>query len=592
MEFHYSSDRNVQMLIYLLKENNIKKIIISPGTTNIPFVASVQQDDYFETYSAVDERGAAYMACGMAYESSEPVVITCTGATASRNYMPGLSEAFYRKLPILAVTGAHDYSNAGNLFPQFIDRSAQPKDIVKLSVSLEPINSAQDEWACNLKLNKALLELRRNGGGPVHINLTAMPNSNFEVRELPKTRVIKRYTVEDDMPELAANKKIAISVGAHMPWSSKLTELVEAFCSSYDAIVLTDHSSGYKGVYSVNPAIATSQERYVTPITDIDLLIHIGEHSGDYYTYYSLMRVKEVWRISKDGELRDTFKQLTKLFDMSEERFFDYYVHSTNEEKAFYLNQSKNELESIYNNIPELPFSNIWLAKTIAPKIPENSAVHLGVSNTMRSWTFFEFPKSVMSIANVGCRGIDGSISTALGMSLANKDKLHYCILGDLTFFYNLNALANRQLGSNLRVLLINNGRGTEFKLYPHVGRRMLDEAVDPFVAAAGHNGKQSPTLVKHFSEDLGFTYLSASSKDEALSALDVFLNDKITDKPMLFEVFTDSENENLALKLIRNICTDPKELAKAEAKRAVKDKVKNILGDNITKKVKDILIK
>lgn len=103
MEKYYTSERNAQIVIALLKANNIRKIIVSPGATNITFVASIQQDPYFEIYSSVDERSAAYMACGLAAESGEPVVLSCTGATASRNYLPGLTEAFYRKLPVLAI---------------------------------------------------------------------------------------------------------------------------------------------------------------------------------------------------------------------------------------------------------------------------------------------------------------------------------------------------------------------------------------------------------------------------------------------------------------------------------------------------------
>ena len=190
----------------------------------------------------------------------------------------------------------------------------------------------------------------------------------------------------------------------------------------------------------------------------------------------------------------------------------------------------------------------------------------------------------MLSVANVGVRGIDGAISSALGMSLADRNRIHYCVLGDLTFFYNINALGNRQVGSNLRILLINNGKGTEFCLYPHIGRRYMNSEVEKFVAAGGHNGNKSDTLVKHFSEDLGFTYLSASTKEEALKELDVFLDEKMSEKPILFEVFTDSEDENEALKLIRNIREDTTGF--------LKGKMKEVLGEKGISKVKNLLKK
>lgn len=126
MDFYYSSNENVQILVALLKAHGIKRVIASPGTTNLELMVSLQHDDFFEMYSCVDERSAAYMACGLATETNEPVVITCTEATASRDYYPGLTEAFHRKLPILAVTGLHDYKYIGQLEPQVIDRRVSP----------------------------------------------------------------------------------------------------------------------------------------------------------------------------------------------------------------------------------------------------------------------------------------------------------------------------------------------------------------------------------------------------------------------------------------------------------------------------------
>ena len=167
----YTAEANKQILIALLKAHNIHKVIASPGTTNITFVGSIQNDPWFEIYSSVDERSAAYMACGMAAESGEPVVLTCTGATASRNYIPGLTEAYYRKLPVLAVTASQHFGRAGQYSPQMLDRTRPPIDCVKMNVNIPMIQSAEDRWAYTVMMNDAILELRHNGGGPVLINI-------------------------------------------------------------------------------------------------------------------------------------------------------------------------------------------------------------------------------------------------------------------------------------------------------------------------------------------------------------------------------------------------------------------------------------
>ena len=137
---YYTNERNVQIVLSLLKAHGIRKVIASPGTTNMTFVGSIQNDPFFEIYSVVDERSAAYMACGMAAESGEPVVLSCTGATASRNYYSGLTEAFYRKLPVLAVTSHQGTDRIGHLIAQNIDRRQLPRDLVKLSVDIPSVH--------------------------------------------------------------------------------------------------------------------------------------------------------------------------------------------------------------------------------------------------------------------------------------------------------------------------------------------------------------------------------------------------------------------------------------------------------------------
>ena len=170
---NYTDEKTAQVVLALLKKHGIRKVIASPGTTNMALVASMQSDQYFEMYSSVDERSAAYMACGLAAESKEPVVISCTGATASRNYLPGLTEAYYRKLPVLAVTSMQGEGREGHHIAQVIDRSVLPvADTAKFSVALPVIKDDEDFWDCEIKVNQAILELNRHGGGPVHTLLT------------------------------------------------------------------------------------------------------------------------------------------------------------------------------------------------------------------------------------------------------------------------------------------------------------------------------------------------------------------------------------------------------------------------------------
>lgn len=540
---YYTNERQILILIALLKANGIRKIVASPGATNVTFIGSVQQDSFFKIYSCVDERSAAYMACGLAAECGEPVVLTCTGATSSRNYLPGLTEAYYKHLPILAVTSSQLTERVGHLIAQVIDRSVVAKDVAQLSVCLPVIKDENDVWACELKVNQALLALKRHGGGPVHINLETSYSRDFSVKQLPEVRVIDRITFHDEFPVLP-DGHVAVFVGSHKVWTKDETEVLDKFCASHNAVVFCDHTSGYKGKYRFLSALVKGQAYSQPVLPEIETLIHIGDVSGDYYTLG--ISAKQVWRVSEDGELRDTFRKLRYVFEMPESAFFAHYTDSEVGDDS-YLALCKKAYEDVYSHIPELPFSNIWVARQLAPCLPENSVLHLGILNTLRSWNFFEIPVSVLSYSNVGGFGIDGDMSSLIGASLANPEKLYFGVLGDLAFFYDMNVMGNHHVGRNVRIMLVNNGRGTEFRNYNHMAN-MFGADADAYMAAAGHYGNKSKDLVKHYAEDLGFEYMCASSKDEFNSVYQKFVTVDMTDKPMLFEVFTDSKDESDAL--------------------------------------------
>ena len=545
----YSNDKNAQILLSLLKAHNIRKVIASPGTTNIAIVGSMQHDEYFEMYSSVDERSACYMACGLAAESGEPVVIVCTEATASRNYFPGLTEAYYRKLPILVIAGSHGEHTTGHLHSQVIDRTQSPKDTVKYSAFVNKIGNEKDKLHNTTIINRALTELKRHGGGPVLISIVASPRG-FDTEALPQVKAIKYYHKEALFPELQAGS-IAIFVGAHVRMSADVSQAIDRFCSVHNAVVFCDHTSGYNGAYKVNFALVCAQKEYRSKLVSPDLLIHIGEVSGDTYTTRALTP-KKVWRISEDGEIRDLFESLDSVFETDDLTFFMHYATGEGSMTS-YLEKCKAEYEECLAAFPKLAFGNIYVAKRLSSCLPANAVIHFGIFNSLRSWNFFKLDASIQSSCNVGGFGIDGALSTLIGASLANPKRLHFLTVGDLAFFYDLNSLGNRHIGHNIRILLVNNGRGFEFRKKDHPGYK-FGESADLYIAAGGHFGNKSKTLVKEFTENLGFEYLTASTKEEFEAVCSHFVDEKLTDKPMVFEVFPETKDEISNLDAVRHI--------------------------------------
>ena len=577
---YYTVERNVQIVISLLKAHGIRKVIASPGTTNMTFVGSIQNDPFFEIYSSVDERSAAYLACGMAEESGEPVVISCTGATASRNYMSGLTEAYYRKLPVLAITSHRGTQAIGHLIDQQIDRRQIPNDIAMESVTVPLVKDSTDEKFCVVEASKAILALKQNGGGPAHINLFTAYNPDFSVKELPPVRVIRRFSKNDELPKISGFERIAVFVGSHHNFTAEQTAAIDKFCATYDAVVFTDHTSGYRGKYEVVFPLVRCQKKYQTTLSKVDLLIHIGEVSGCYEAPFA----KVVWRVGEDGALRDRFGKLTNVFMMPEVEFFNYYSKE-GVNKDDYLKACQEEYKKVLNLMPEIPFGNIWMAKQMVSKLPAECELHLGILNSLRSWNYFKLPVGIQAKCNVGGFGIDGGVSSMIGASFVNPNKLFVGVFGELAFFYDMNVVANRHIGKNIRLMVINNGRGTEFRNYDHPCSIFGEEA-DPYMAAAGHFGNKSCDLLRHYSTDLGYEYLSASNKEEFLKVVNRFLIPEITEKPMILEVFTDTQDESDALEIIKNYMFDTKMVMKAEAKVFAK----NLLGEKGIKILKKVV--
>lgn len=579
-KFYYTNERNVQIVIALLKAHGIHRVIASPGTTNMTFVVSIENDPWFQIWSSVDERSAAYLACGMAAETGEPVVISCTGATASRNYMPGLTEAYYRKLPVLAITSTRGNHKVGHLIDQQIDRRNIPNDIAMESVTIPMVKDMEDERYCEVEANKAILALKLNGGGPAHINMYTKYSQDFSVKELPKANAIFRHTVFDDkLPEIPRDGRIVIFVGAHTDFSERLTAAVDRFCATYDAVVLCDHTSGYRGKYEVHYQLVCGQKQWRSPLSKASLCIHIGEVSGNQFN----VSASHTWRVSPDGKLRDTFGNLRRVFMMPEEEFFERYAKA-GENHTELLEAMTEEVETMKEKMPELPFSNIWIAQHMVDRLPKNCELHLGIYHSLRSWNFFKLPDGIQAKCNVGGFGIDGAVSTMMGASFARPDKLFIGVFGDLAFFYDMNVVGNRHVGNNVRLLLINNGKGNEFRNYNHPCY-FLGEEADKYVAAAGHYGNKSHCLVKDYATDLGYEYLSANNKEEFNAVMDRFLTPELTDKPMLLEMFTETDDESNALEQTLNIITDPKYILK----RQIKSIAKGILGEDVVKFVKKI---
>ena len=570
-------------MLSLLKAHNIKHIVINPGTTNMPIIRGVQNDPFFTCYSVVDERSAMYFAIGLYLELGVPIATTCTSAQATRNYIPGLTEAFYKHIPILAITTSKHPKYTGQEYLQGPDQTSLPVDAVKKTFALPYVANHIDELHCVRVANEAILELTHRTSGPVQLNIHMIDSeaSMYTYPKLPEVRVIKRYMVWDEWDVLfeKENKKIMIVIGEHRPFSKKQIESLTSFVETHNAFIYVNHLSNYHGRYAVSANLALSCMDNKEFISDYkpDILITIGGQTGDYPIFGKLSdggeRSFEHWRISESGSIVDTYDKLTKVFECPFEVFFNRLKGDTPVQHTYF-----EEWEKMTQNvsIPEdLSFSNAYLAQQLHKSIPENSYLNLAILNSLRNWSFFAFDSSITCYSNVAAFGIDGCMSVLLGQSVAS-DTLSFMVIGDLSFFYDMNSLGIRHLKNNIRILLINNNCGAEFKLYSHPAYQFGKEG-DPFIAAVGHNSD-----AKGWIEANNFKYLSAKNKDEFLKNKDEFLQD--SDRSIVFEVFTTPEDESMALKMI----IDSNRRATLRSK--IRDKIQPLIGERGVQLLKKIV--
>ena len=555
-----------KLLIELLKKYGIKKLVLSSGARNIPFVTKVENDKDFECFSVIDERNAAFFALGLAQESKEIVAIACTSGTAASNYITGITEAYYSHVPIVVITFDRSPYMYKQLETQKIDQISIFESITKKSVSLPVIKDKEDLWYCQRIINEALISLDKHGKGPVHINIPLVGNMNTlyddvlakkENSEATKIEYISKNSDKlwNEMGQkLLKKKKVLIVIGQELPFDKKDEEIIRKFCNLMHYPVLADNLANFKcdEFILAGPIIKALNSKSIAKLLP-EVVITFGDNFQERIK--ELLRVYqgkfEHWAINQDGEVQDCFKSQTAVFESNPIEFFKYYLKMF-EGKEYsndtYLKAWKKVSEAI--NLPEMPFTNFHVTKEFAKLIPNNSVLHLSILNATRQMQFFELDKSIRVYSNVNAFGIDGCLPTFMGQAYATNE-LAFIVIGDLSFFYGMNALGIKHIKNNVRVLMINNGGGAEFHIQPDANNI---PSIDWHIGAA-HNRK-----AKGWAESLGYKYLSANDKESLNETLKEFVS-KESNTPIFLEVFTNmKEDGEFCLSVYRHMekCITP----------------------------------
>lgn len=546
----YTDKKNILQLAALLEVYGITKVVLCPGSRNVPIAHTLSNHPAFTCYAMTDERSAGYFALGLALNSGKPVAVCCTSGTALLNLHPAVAEAFYQKVPLIVISADRPAAWIGQMDGQTLPQPDVFRTLVKKSVNLPEIHTDEDEWFCNRLINEALLETNHHGKGPVHINVpVSEPLFGFTTAALPGVRVITRYQglniydrdYNDLIDRMNKYRKRMIVVGQ--------MNLIYLFEKRYTKLLykhfawLTEHIGNQTvpgiPVKNFDTALYAMPEEQMNRMTP-DLLITYGGHivSKRLKKFLRQHPPKEHWHVSPDGEVTDLYCSLTTVIEMDPFEFLEKIAGLLENHTPEYPRIWEDYCKAVPE--PEFAYSEMAAVGALIKSLPEKSVLHLANSSVVRYAQLYAISPTIEVCCNRGTSGIEGSLSTAVGYA-ATSDKLNFAAIGDLSFFYDMNALWNGNLHNNLRILLLNNGGGEIFQALP--GFKM-NERTHRYVTASHQ------TSAEGWATERGFSYSAVHNAEELAAAMSAFTQtEQPSEHPLFMEVFTDKAEDVRLLK-------------------------------------------
>ena len=490
----YSSKQNVNILTSLLVAHGIHHAVVCPGSRNAPIVHNLNECPDIQCYPVTDERSAGFYALGMTQALKEPVVVCVTSGTALLNLYPAVAEAYYQHRSLVVVSADRPQQWIDQLDGQTLPQPDALGRFVKKAVSLPEPHDEDTRWYCNRLINEALMVKH----GPVHVNVPITePLFDFSTPDLPKERKIEL------LPADISN--VTLSHVCRMFMQAKRPMLIAG--------------------QPMNPLM----DEAVVQIGDDaeyipDFVLYTGDSIVSKRLKHFLRKAKETWVVNSEGEVTDTLMNLTHVVQGDGDVVADMVRSKLEETPHPFVQKWEALLAQIRQQVEakELPYSSAAVVKYFEQKRGSN-IVHYANSMAIRlANTYSKTPV----YCNRGVNGIEGSLSTAAGFSCVTDEKV-FCVIGDLSFFYDQNALWNQNLRGNLRILLLNNGKGGIFDMLPGLEK---SPARDKFVAAEHH------ATAEGICQQNDIYYQQATTTEEMQRGIDLLLSADFS-RPMVLEV-------------------------------------------------------
>jgi 2-succinyl-5-enolpyruvyl-6-hydroxy-3-cyclohexene-1-carboxylate synthase len=543
----YPKKELAQLVISACHQYHVDTVVISPGSRNAPLTVGFSNHPEIKTMSIVDERCAAFFALGIAQQIQKPVAIVCTSGSALLNYYPAIAEAFYSNIPLVVISA----DRPKHLIDIGDGQTIRQENVFNNHI-LFSANLVDD--ATKLALNSSLiaeaLQITNSKKGPVHINVPFDEPlyetvGQLKVFELP-VAVEKEVKQSVDFEKLTsiwnASAKKMILIGVNSP-NDAVQDLLNQFAEDDSVLILTETTSNLESEKTIHAI-----DQLIFPLSSVDLeelqpdvLLTFGGMivSKKIKQFLRKQQPKHHWHIDAYKSV-DTFHCLTEFIQEKPKEFLstlnNLSISVGSNYQSKWLSEKAKRAEKHNEYLSQIEFSDLKAFEFILKSIPENSQLQLANSSIIRYTQLFDIDNTLSVFCNRGTSGIDGSTSTAIGAAFARENKTVF-VTGDLSFFYDSNALWNSYIPTNFRIIIINNAGGGIFRFIPGPKTtNALDYFETPHQLTAEH-------LCKMFN----FEYCSVLDSVNLKSELDDFY--AVSERPKIVEVFTDKEVNEKVLK-------------------------------------------
>ncbi len=533
----YPKKELAQLIIEYCVVYGIDHVIISPGSRNAPLTIGFVHHPKIKTYSIVDERCAAFFALGIAQQTRKPTAVLCTSGSALLNYYPAVAEAYYSNIPLIVISADRPKHLIDVGDGQTIRQENVFQNHSEFNANLD--NESSINWNTNLLENAFSSCVNRRG--PVHINVP-FDEPLYEIVEESIIKDVKISYKSEPTKQVLQLEQFAdlwnsakckmILIGAHYP-NAELQKKIENLVKDPSILVLTETTSNLhsnKFIGSIDNLVFPLSEEELLELQP-EILLTLGGMVVSKRIKKILRRYqpKQHWHLGPKNA-PDTYHILSHHFCVDEVDFFTEFSRITNSVDSNYqqswLKVVRRREQRHEGYLLKALFSDLTVFDTILKTLPTDVMLQSGNSSIIRYLQLFKMQSSVETFCNRGTSGIDGSTSTAIGAAL-NSEKQTVFITGDISFFYDSNALWNNYIDNRFRIIIINNSGGGIFKIIP--GPK-ASEALDYFETT---HELDAANLCQMY----GIEYMKASSQESLKESLNGFY--ETSNSPKLLEIFT-----------------------------------------------------